>query len=272
MFKNIDDSTGKGDRMFFAPGTQIDRADVFPMFGWRHIALLIIVALCLFLAIHYVAHAPQKQAKRIIRVAAVAVPVLELSHTVWLYLCGFTDFIKLLPLHLCAMQSIFIPLAVFTRKTYFKEFVYATAVLGGALGILFPAGVAECYPVWHYQTIQTAVLHGLLIFVPLALIFSGEFRPELRNFSKVLLIFLCVALVAAAVDFGFGENYMFLRQAPEGTPLVWIYDTFGRGTYLVVTFLILASASISMYWPFTKRGRQIAAQRAVERKHNKERV
>lgn len=258
--------------MFFAPGAQIDRADAFPMFGWRHIALLIIVALGLFLALHYIAHAPKKRAKQLICAAAVAVPALELSHTVWLYFCGYTDLIKLLPLHLCAMQSIFIPLAVFTKKACFREFIYATAVLGGALGIIFPTGVAECYPVWHYQTIQTAVLHGLLIFVPLALIFSGEFRPKLRNFSKVLFIFLCVALVAAAVDFRFEENYMFLRQAPEGTPLDWVYDTFGRGAYLIVAFVVLAAASVSMYIPFTKRGGQIIAQRTVERKRNKERV
>ncbi len=252
---------------FFLPQTKFEQADVFAMFGWKHFVLLIALAAALFLALRDIARASKSRARRVIRLAAAAVPLLEASHTIWLYSCGYTEIVKLLPLHLCAMQSVFIPLAVFTKKKCFQEFIYATSVLGGAFGILFPSGVAECYPVWHYQTIQTTLLHGLLIFVPLALVFSGEFQPEFRNFSKVLLLFLCVALVAAAVDFGFGENYMFLREAPEGTPLVWVYDTLGRMGYLLVTFLLLSAISMSMYLPFQKKQKQHnREQQAAERR------
>ena len=251
---------------FFLSQTQIDKAETFPMFGWEHLVLLMMMALALVLSLWDIAHAPRERAEKITKAAAIAVPLLEASHTVWLFTCGYTNPIKLLPLHLCAMQSIFIPLAVFTRKRCFQEFIYATSVLGGIFGILFPTGVAECYPIWHYQTLQTAMLHGLLIFVPLALIYSRQFRPDFRNFPKVLFLFLCVALVAAAVDFGFGENYMFLREAPEGTPLAWVFDTFGRMGYLIVTFLLLAGISMSLYLPFRRRGERKVAQEAAERR------
>ena len=241
---------------FFLPQAKIEERETFSLFGWEHILLLAAVAAALFFGLRGIAFLEHSRAEQVIRTAAVCVPVLEFTHTIWLYLTGTTSIIKLLPLHLCAMQSIFIPLAVFTGKRCFYEFIYATSILGGFFGILLPSGVAGCYPLWHYQTLQTALLHALLMFIPLALIRIKVFRPDIRNFPKLLLIFLCVALAAAAVDFGFGENYMFLRQAPEGTPLVWIYDTFGHAGYLCITFLLLAALSLSLYLPFLKRKKQ----------------
>lgn len=251
---------------FFKMGDQLSPADAFAMFGAAHIALLIFCGVFLLMTLHHLKKMPAGKAEKLIRMMAVAVPVLEFSHTIWLYLCGHQSLIKLLPLHLCAMQSLFIPLAVFTKKTCFQEFIYATSVLGGIFGILFPTGVAEVYPLFHYQTIQTVLLHMLLILVPLALIVTGAFRPSARNFPKVLLIFLCVAFVAAVVDFSSGENYMFLNLPPQGTPLVWFYEYGGHLFYLLTTFVVLAGISLSMYLPFQLHAHKQAKLRQAEEK------
>ena len=163
---------------------------------------------------------------------------------------GTTAIVKLLPLHLCGLQCIFIPLAVFTKFTCFRDFVYASSLLGGIFGTVFPAGVAGYYPAWSFQTLQTFALHGLLIFVPLALISAGWHRPDPRRFPRVLCIFLMAALVVGIVDRVFGENYMFLFAAPENTPLEWIYNAFGRGIYLACAFVLLAGASFLIHLPF----------------------
>ena len=91
------------------------------------------------------------------------------------------------------------------------------------------------------------------MFIPLALIRIKVFRPDIRNFPKVLLIFLSVALAAVTVDFGFGENYMFLRAGPGGDAARLIYDTFGHAGYLCITFLLLAALSLSLYFAFSKK-------------------
>lgn len=235
---------------FYQYWTQLDPDKAFPMFGSEHLFLLLTVGIVLHYALKGISKASPKRARRVIYICAVAEPLLELGHTVWLYQCGQTDWVKLLPLHLCAMQAIFIPLAVFSGKTLFRDFIFSTAVLGGLFGILFPAGVAGSYPLWHYQTLQTVALHSLLIFIPLALIAAGEYRPSVKRFPRVLLLFCVVALVAAVVDYQFGENYMFLNAPPEGTPLVWIFEHFGKGWYLMITFCVLAGMSLLTYLPF----------------------
>lgn len=225
----------------------------FSLFGIQHIFLLMLLALALFFLLRWTKHAPAKTRRKLLWTAGILVPALELSHSIWLYLTGTTNLIKLLPLHLCGLQSLFIPLSVFTPFTCFQDFVYATSLLGGIFGTVFPAGIADYYPMFSFQTIQTFLLHGLLIYVPLALIVSGAHRPNLHRFPRVLCIFLLVVFVVGYVDFRFGENYMFLYEAPSGTPLVWLFETFGRQIYLLVTFLLLAGASFCIHLPFAHR-------------------
>lgn len=222
----------------------------FPLLGFRHVLLLLVLAGCLIAGLSWIRQLQPTQAQRALYGAAILVPTLELSHSVWLYLTGTTELIKLLPLHLCGLQSLFIPLAVFTKFTCFRDFVYATSLLGGIFGTVMPSGVADYYPLWSFQTLQTFALHGLLIFVPLAMIVCGKHRPSVQRFPRVLCLFLLAALVVGIVDRVFGENYMFLFAAPAGTPLVWIFNTFGRGVYLGCTFVLLAGASFLIHLPF----------------------
>lgn len=248
---------------FFAFYDVVDPAGAFPLFGGRHMLLVAVMLLGLSWALKWISQLPEDKSWRVIQIAAVVEPILELSHTVWLYQCGQTQLVKLLPLHLCSMQCVFIPLAIFTKKRALWDYLYATAVLGGLCGVLFPAGVAGVYPLWHFQTIQTVLLHSLLMFVPLALIATGRFEPSLQGFGRALLVFLPVAAIAAVVDICYGENYMFILFPPEGTPLVWLYDAFGHGWYLILTFLVIAAMSLSIHLPFWHRQKKTAAQEAA---------
>ena len=224
--------------------------DAVPLLCLRHILLLLALAGCIIAGLLWIRQLQPQQAQHVLYGAAILVPTLELSHSIWLYLTGTASLVKLLPLHLCGLQSLFIPLAVFTKFTCFRDFVYATSLLGGIFGTVMPAGVADYYPLLSFQTLQTFALHGLLVFVPLAMILCGLHRPSIHRFPRVLCIFLLAALAVGMVDQLFGENYMFLYAPPAGTPLVWIFNTFGRGIYLGCTFVLLAGASLLIHLPF----------------------
>ena len=245
--------------MGFFERSNMPQPDGFPLLGVRHILLLLTLAGCIAAGLRSIRRQPPQKAQRMLDGAAILVPVLELSHSVWLYLTGTHSLIKLLPLHLCGLQSLFIPLAVFTKFTCFRDFVYATSLLGGIFGTVLPSGVAECYPIWSFQTLQTFALHGLLIFVPLAMILCGMHQPSIHRFPRVLCIFLLAALAVGLVDQMFGENYMFLYAPPAGTPLVWIFNTFGRGVYLACTFVLLSGASLLVHLPFRGSAAQAAS-------------
>lgn len=227
-------------REFFAFWPDVSPTSAFEQFDRIHLAAILVVALSLFVAIHGVIRLPQPTIGRILKITAVLLPFIELARVVWLISTGETAWYKLLPLHLCGTQVVFIPLAVFTNGQAVKEFVYATSLLGGITAILFPAGIAGTYPFFHFQTLQTIALHSILIFVPLVMVLGQGFRPQFSNFFRVLGILVFVALVAGTVDVLFGENYMFLLEPPPGTPLVPLFHRSGRGVYLFVLFCLVS--------------------------------
>lgn len=237
-------------KQFFSFWTELSPDHAFPTFGAAHMLLIAVCALSIAFALYQMRLCASSTREKIIRGAAILECALELSHIVWLYAVGQTDIVKLLPLHLCAMQMFLLPIAAFTRRPILREFVFFTSTIGGALAILSPMGVADTYPLFHYQTLQTFALHSLLIFVPLAMLLYQGLQPKLKNFPKLILIFVLLMLPAAAVDVIWGENYMFLNTPPVNTPLETIYNAYGRGAYLIAFFLILCLICVLLYLPF----------------------
>ena len=235
---------------FFAFWPDIPPGEAFPFLGLKHLIGMATVALLLYAALMHMRGLPQERIDRIIKMAALAIPLSEISRILWMIGLGETNWVKLLPLHLCGTQIIFVPLAVFTGWACLKEFIFYTATLGGIVAIVYPVGIVDTYPYFHFQTLQSLTLHGLLLFVPLAMVFFQGFRPNLKKFWQVPAVLSVPAFLAALVDFTYGENYMFLTSPPPGTPLAWIYNAFGHGGYLLAMLGGFLLACLILYGVF----------------------
>lgn len=230
---------------FFASSQASKQA--FTVFDLSHILAISAVAVTITALL---INTPPKRREITLKLCAILVPFTELTHVIWMVCCGQTQIIKLLPLHICGMQVFFIPAAVFTGKTILKDYVYTTALLGGVLAILSPAGVAGAYPIFHFQTIQTLFLHMLLIFVALAMVCWTDYMPSVKRLPGILGIFTVAAAVTFVIDSSTGENYMFLRHPPDVPILVQIFNNFGQWAYLLLAFLLLLGAGIIIQLPF----------------------
>ena len=235
---------------FFGFYTQYEKKQTFQGFGFEHICAIIITAIIIAMITYYIGKINKIKAKKFLNILAILVPIVELSHTIWLINCGQTDFRKLLPFHLCAMQVFFIPLAVFTKKQVFKDFVFATSILGGSFGIIFPSGVADNYPFFHFQTIQTLCYHSLLILVPILLIRIGEYKPTIKRLKNSVILFIAIGIPVYILDTILGENYMFLKCPPEVDFIENIFSNYGQTVYLIIMFILLLIASMLIHIPF----------------------
>ena len=235
---------------FFDFYTQIPKEYTFKNFGFEHIISMIIIFIVIYICLKALKKLSVKAQDIIIKTCAIFVPILELSHNVWLYFCADATLPQLLSLHLCGLQMYFIPLAVFTKILVFKDFVFASSILGGIFAIIFPSGVAGAYPIWHFQTLQTFLYHGLLIFVPIALLITTDYRPTLKRFPKVFALFMVIATIALCVDLIFNQNYLFLVTSPDMPLLRNIQLSYGTIPYLVFTFLALLLICIFIHIPF----------------------
>lgn len=72
------------------------------------------------------------------------------------------------------------------------------------MAILYPVGIVDTYPYFHFQTLQSLTLHGLLLFVPLAMVLFQGFRPSLKKFWQVPAV-----LMGSGVPGLFGGFYLW---------------------------------------------------------------
>ena len=234
---------------FFKYYTEINKEVVFQNFDRGHSIALIILLVCMLIGFKIIKSLKKETANKVLKVLAILVPIVELTHTYWLYTCGETSIVKLLPFHICSISMITIPLAMFTNNVYIKEYVFAYSVIGGIFGVSLPSGVSGSYPIIHFQTIQTIIFHGLIVFVPLAMIVAGVFKPNIKNLRVVHIIYFIIAVCVGLFDYVFGENYMFLMYPPEVGIAEWVYSNFGLGIYIVIHFITCFVGSYIAYIP-----------------------
>ena len=202
---------------------------------------MIPVSVCLLIILYH--HLSHSQSVKLLHILAIAVPVVEAVRILWMICLGEGNWVKLLPLHLCGLQVIFIPLAVFTKNRRFQSYVWATSILGGIVAILYPSGIVETYPFFHFQTLQSFVLHILLVLVPLLMFLCGEYHPRTSDITMMFPVLLLGASAAFAVDWIWDQNYMFLRSA-DGVPLVQaLFDLGGYPLYWTVLALAVLAGS-----------------------------
>lgn len=131
---------------------------------------------------------------------------------------------RVLPLFLCSIQLITIPLAAFAKgrlKESALDFVCIFGILGAVLGTYGAGQNYNAYPVLSFDNVVSGITHTISGFASLYIMISGMASMKRKNIIITfgILTFFCVAAYVANVTLDY--NYMFL-MAGDGTP----YDIF----------------------------------------------
>ncbi|MBR3639055.1 MAG: YwaF family protein [Clostridia bacterium] len=163
---------------------------------------------------------------RVIIVAAILMDALEIFKIV--LLC-FREHAPMpwrlnLPLFLCSIQLIALPVAAFTRgrlKEAALDFVLIFGALGAVMGTYFAGQTYAAYPVFGFDNVTSGLTHAIAGFSAIYIGVSGMASLKKKNIPITfgILLFFCGAAFAANAIIDY--NYMFLRRG-DGTP----YDIF----------------------------------------------
>ena len=134
-----------------------------------------------------------------------------------------------LPLFLCSIQLIALPLAAFTHgrlKAAAIDFVAVFGLLGAVLGTVGAAQNYSCYPVLGFDNMVSGFTHTISGFAALYVTIAGmaQLRWKDSGITAGILSVFCVA--AFGVNHLIDYNYMFLR-AGDGTPYDILYNLVG---------------------------------------------
>lgn len=236
---------------FFGHYTKFSYQDVLTPFSSEYNWMLLIsFLLAAFIFVLGSINNP-KQNEKLLRIIVFSIVSLEIARQLWAISMGNYLWSEMLPLHLCGIQIFLMPWMLKTKHPLLKNFVYLTAFPGALAALLFNETVFYKYPIFHFQSIQTFVIHTLIMIVPIFLMVFDGFRPQLKYILPSTGLIALIALFDGLVNVITGGNYLFIASAPADTPIAWVADVTGWPGYIPVMILIVVIIWLILVLPFT---------------------
>ena len=239
--------------------------------SWQHLTfvtslMLIMIALAVWTGLK---HRNKSSAKKNIPLiyAAILIDAFEIFKIVIMCIRGKDPlgWLYELPLFLCSIQLITIPLAAFARgrvKEAALDFVFIFGILGAVMGTYAAGQNYACYPVLSLDNVVSGITHSISGFSSLYIAISGMSSMKKRNIpiTFAILLFFCVSALTANLMLDY--NYMFLMRG-DGTPYDIIYNLVGGNPVIypimvVLLFVIYIVAFEAVYNYFANKSKQNA--------------
>ncbi len=160
-----------------------------------------------------------------------------------------------LPLFLCSIQLIALPLAAFSKgriKEASMDFVCIFGILGAVFGTIGAIQNYNAYPVLSIENVASGITHSISGFVSLYILIAKMASMKKRNTWITFAILLGFCLVAYITNIVIDYNYMFL-MSHDGTPYSIVYNLVGGNSILyplsvVLLFLVYILAFYAVFY------------------------
>ena len=213
----------------------------FDLYSPGHLVWLAAIAAAAILFSTYYKRQNEKVRMRICRIFAVLILASEIYKDTVLIIMD-APMMQYLPLHLCSFAIFGMLLDAFLPKQKLTGQMFAYAFLPGALSALLFCNWT-CYPFWNFMNIHSFVFHGWIVCYFIMRYRSEEIRPGYRGLWQTTGILLLLMVPVYFFNKLTGQNYLFLNEASEGSPLVFLWQIFGtrfgEAGYLI-SFVVLA--------------------------------
>lgn len=165
-----------------------------------------------------------------------------------------------LPLFLCSIQLITIPLAAFSKnriKEAALDFVLIFGILGAVLGTYGAGNNYGTYPVLSFDNVISGITHSISGFCSLYIAISGLTSMKKKNMWITFTILLGFCVTAYLANHLIDYNYMFLMRG-DGTPYDIFYNLVnGHKVFypliVVGLFIIYITVFYNIYFSIKKR-------------------
>lgn len=233
-------------REFFGYGGYVREPEGY--MSWQHLTfvtslMIIMVALAIFLGLRY-RHSDSKTKNKVVIASALLIDGFELLKII-VYMIRSDDpataWHNLLPLFLCSIQLITIPLAAFAKgrvKEAALDFVFIFGILGAVTGTYGAGQNYSCYPVLSMDNVVSGITHAISGFASLYIVISGMASMKKKNIPILFGILFGFCAAALAANLTIDTNYMFLMRG-DGTPYDIFYNMV-NGNPVIYPIIVMA--------------------------------
>lgn len=241
-------------------------------FSWQHL-LFVSVLMAIMVSMAVILGRKNKnktlaEKNKVLAVTAFLINGFELFKIVLLCFRYNDPFhwINELPLFLCSIQLITIPLAAFSSgkiKAASLDFVCIFGILGAVLGTYCAGNNYSCYPVLSFDNVVSGITHSISGFASLYIMITGMASMKKENMVITFSILIGFCIAAYVANILTSCNYMFLMRG-DGTPYDILFNLVGGHPVLypvlvAALFLIYISLFYSAYFLIQKKKQPVPA-------------
>ena len=225
--------------------TSIATLDRVSILSWEHllpIGFAVVFAICLIKFATTISSERQQQA---IHYLAIFISVVVISFHIYMMITTDYDFRTDLPLYLCSLLGILIPIYTHYRRYWMFEILVFWIIAGTLQGVITP-DISEGFPSLDY--FRYWIVHLGLLIVIFYNIFVFKLKPKLRSVFKSFLALQVYVLLMIGINYILKANYFYLIEKPKSATLL---DYFGEWPYyIIVGQLIIIPLFLLIYLPF----------------------
>lgn len=224
-----------------------DTRPVEGFMSWQHltfvsVAMVIMISFAVFFGIRN-RKCGEKRKNRVLIIAAILINFFEIFKIVFLTIRDNDPEVILynLPLFLCSIQLITIPLSAFTRgrvREASLDFVLIFGILGAILGTYCAGNNYGSYPVISFVNVISTITHCISGFCSIYIAVSGMTSMKKKNIPITFGIMAAFCIMAYIVNIVVDYNYMFLMRG-DGTPYDILYNLLGGNAVLYPLSVVL---------------------------------
>ena len=215
------------------------------MFGIEHFILLTLTVVGIIVALHFTAHKNKSEVKEIIKKCTLVLWVLEIIKIIFNLATGNAKNPNTyVPLYFCSLVLYAGLLSSFADGILKKVgdlFLATGGVVAGLVFIISPLTSLTNYPLFHFISVQSFVLHGIMIYIGLLINKTKYIEYDFKDMKYYFNFIVLFGVVALIVNKFLGTNLMFVSNNYPGTFIEIIYKMMGR---FFSTFMIISQATL----------------------------
>ena len=180
------------------------------------------------------------------------VSVVVISFHLYRMLFDNYNFKTDLPLYLCSLMALMIPIFTYYRKFWMFE-ILVFWIIGGTLQAVITPDITDGFPSFDY--FRYWIVHLGLLTIVFYFIFVFQMKPTLRSVFKSFLALQVYLALMMLLNYVLDANYFYLNEKPKSASLL---DYFGEWPYyILVGQLIIIPLFLLIYLPFYLSERKI---------------
>lgn len=222
--------------------TAIERVQIL---SWEHLLPICFAIVLAVGLIKYAKAIPVEKQQRIIHHLAIFISVIVLIFHGYYMLFGSYNFKTDLPLYLCSLLGILIPVYTYYRKFWMFEILVFWIIAGTLQGVITP-DIAEGFPSFDY--FRYWIVHLGLLVVMFYSIFVFKLKPNFKSVFKSFFALQVYVILMMIINYCLSANYFYLNRKPQSASVL---DYFGEWPYyIVICQLIIIPLFFMIYLPF----------------------